>query len=139
MKLFAFVNTIYGIWRYGADAFGANVLTTRWMLFGGLASWREVLLVFGVEDAMMALIGDFGAVQANETVRCLLKRSAFRYDTTAFDTSEAILVKVFSLVDVVLDAIRYGVAANEALGRVVAMATLTLKGAVGLGVEALAS
>ena len=56
-----------------------------------------------------------------------------------FDTSEAILVKVFSLVDVVLDTIWYGVAANEALGRVVTMATLTLKRAIGLGIETLAS
>ena len=65
--------------------------------------------------------------------------SSSRELSLPFDTSEAILVKVFSLVDVVLDTIWYGVAANEALGRVVTMATLTLKRAVGLGIETLAS
>ena len=47
-------------------------------------------------------------------------------------------MKVLALVNVVLDAIGDGVVAEEAFGRVVLVAALTLEGAVGLGVEALA-
>ena len=56
-----------------------------------------------------------------------------------FNALKAILVKVFALVNVILDAVWYGVAANEAFWRMIAVTALTLKRAVWLSVKALTS
>jgi hypothetical protein len=47
-------------------------------------------------------------------------------------------VKVFALIDIVLDTVGNSLVAEETLGRVVRVTSLALKRAVGLGVEALA-
>lgn len=55
-----------------------------------------------------------------------------------FNASEAVLVKMPALIDIILDAVRYGLVAKEALGRVIGVASLALKRSVRFGVEALA-
>lgn len=54
------------------------------------------------------------------------------------NTSEAIFVKMFALIDVVLDTVGNDLVAKEAPGRMVCVAAFALKRAVRFGVEALA-
>lgn len=53
------------------------------------------------------------------------------------DASEAVLVKMFALIDVILDTVANGLVAEEALGRVVGVTTFALKRSVRLGEKAL--
>lgn len=72
-----------------------------------------------------------------DTFIYFLKRSRHRYRLLPSTTSEAVLVKVLALIDIVLDTVGDWLAAEEALWRVIRVASLALKRAVWLRVEAL--
>lgn len=65
----------------------------------------------------------------------IVKRS--RHRLLPSTTTEAVLVKVLALIDIVLDTVGDRLAAEEALWRVIGVASLALKRAVWLRVEAL--
>lgn len=106
MVLFVLIVSVDGIGRNRSYTFGTHVLTARWMWIAGLAGRGQFSVFFAGYLSFVGSTGDFGTIEALESFICLLKASTLRNFCFARKTLEASLVKMFSLVHIILHAIR---------------------------------
>lgn len=139
MILLPFVNSVDGVGRNWPAALGAFMFASGRVRISWCASFFKLGLSCSLASARMAVIGYFGTVQAWYALSGVREASALRNQALTFVAFKAAFMEVFALVNVIFNTISDWFITYKALWRLILVAALALKWAVGLGEEALAS